>query len=277
MSQMLKTEQKLSYLQLKYLLALDEMGFKRGFQTKIAGWYGVTPSLVSHFMRNCVQAGYLKDESYRFTESGRDLLERHKEMVARLEDYLTAVGVLEKDLEATVASMVDNMDRSVLELMLQNHEKQMIQPRKLEYISGEFPLGMAEGERHQIAFAVYRIDLTGEARHMEYSMAQKGFEEEAWLVKEDGRIYIELTIREMREIGHGGREMVGHLGSIKYENDGSLISLPIVDGRLRIPLSACRLHTYPDDEIAGMIPITVTCSVGEAHMPESTALFSFWC
>ena len=28
--------------------------------------------------------------------------------------------------------------------------------------------------------------------------------------------------------------------------------------------------------VKGMVSITVTCSVGKAHMPESTALLMFW-
>ena len=45
---------------------------------------------------------------------------------------------------------------------------------------------------------------------------------------------------------------------------------------IKLPLEAFKIHIGMGGEIKGMLPITVTCSVGNGHMPESTALLVFW-
>ena len=39
---------------------------------------------------------------------------------------------------------------------------------------------------------------------------------------------------------------------------------------------ACRIHRWTGIGTMGIVPVTVTCSVGPMHMPESTALLYFW-
>ena len=70
--------------------------------------------------------------------------------------------------------------------------------------------------------------------------------------------------------------MTGRLSSLKYEEQGQLFEAAIREGRVRIPLNACHFMKTRHGNVKGMIPITVTCSVGKAHMPESTALLMFW-
>ena len=45
---------------------------------------------------------------------------------------------------------------------------------------------------------------------------------------------------------------------------------------VKIPMEACRIHRWTGIGTVGIVPVTVTCSVGPVHMPESTALLYFW-
>ena len=66
-----------------------------------------------------------------------------------------------------------------------------------------------------------------------------------------------------------------YLSSLKYENDGMLRKAEVKDGKVRIPLEACAFYQNVRDKIRGSIPVTLACSVGQVHMPESTALLKF--
>ena len=73
-----------------------------------------------------------------------------------------------------------------------------------------------------------------------------------------------------------GADMRGRLSALKYVDKGQLYEATIREGKVRIPLSACRFMKTRLGNVKGMVSITVTCSVGKAHMPESTALLMFW-
>ena len=88
---------------------------------------------------------------------------------------------------------------------------------------------------------------------------------------------MELTTREMHAHSRiDGADMRGRLSSLKYVDQGQLYEAAIREGKVRIPLSACRFMKTHLGNVKGMVSITVTCSVGKAHMPESTALLMFW-
>ena len=108
-------------------------------------------------------------------------------------------------------------------------------------------------------------------------MAMRGFEEKAEIVQENGKSYLELRARDMMAISRiNGRTLQGHLKTLKYESGGILIAAKMEANRVRIPLEACKIHRWSGVGIIGMVPVTVTCSVGLVHMPESTALLYFW-
>lgn len=107
-------------------------------------------------------------------------------------------------------------------------------------------------------------------------MAERGLERFAELVNSEEEHYLELTLKEMQARSRiDGQEMSGHLASLKYLLGGTVCSAEIRDGKVQIPLEACIYEGYDHGIIWGNAVITVTCSVGEAHMPESTARLLF--
>lgn len=107
-------------------------------------------------------------------------------------------------------------------------------------------------------------------------IADRGFERMAKIVHNQEESYLELTVKEMHAMSRvDGRDMAGHLASLKYLSHGSLKMAEIKDGKVRIPLNVCTYEIYDHGIIWGNVSITVACSVGAAHMPESTARLIF--
>ena len=89
--------------------------------------------------------------------------------------------------------------------------------------------------------------------------------------------WLELTIREVNGRSRiDGTRMWGHISSLKYEKQGQLYEAVIKDGHLKIPLSACHFFRGRMGNVKGTVHITVACNIGNAHMPESTAVLTFW-
>ena len=73
-----------------------------------------------------------------------------------------------------------------------------------------------------------------------------------------------------------GEMMAGKLKTLKYEHNEVLEEARIENNIVKIPMEACRIHRWTGIGTMGIVPVTVTCSVGPMHMPESTALLYFW-
>lgn len=106
--------------------------------------------------------------------------------------------------------------------------------------------------------------------------ANRGFEKPGKLLQEEGKSFLELRLRNMKANSRiSGRAMKGHLSSLRYIYHGNLKEVEIQEGKIRIPLEICRFHREKNGRIEGMLAVTVTCSVGMSHMPESTAMLYF--
>lgn len=100
-------------------------------------------------------------------------------------------------------------------------------------------------------------------------MAMRGFEEIAEIVQENGESYLELKLKEMAAHSRvSGEMMAGKLKTLKYEHNEVLEEARIENNIVKIPMEACRIHRWTGDwQRKGIVPVTVTCSVGSMHMP----------
>ncbi len=265
-----------SILQIQYLIELEKVGNRRGNVALIAQNCGVGHSSVSKFFKTCCENGYLT-EKYEFTPSGKVWLDGYRRIIKGLTEYFLNIGVPEEEVPEQVRRMVENVEYHVLKFMVHNEEKaksgksagkkkNVISQNKLEQI-------LAYGN-YPVDFALFRLN---RQEGVSLSMANKGFEPLASLRHNKRGSWIMLTIREMEARSRiNGRPMEGILQSLKYEENGMMQLAEIKDGMLRIPLEACHLNVRQGGEVRGMIPVTVTCSVGREHMPESTAMLVFW-
>lgn len=271
----LKRQNRPTMLQLKYLQGLSRVEKKRGAQGSIAEYYNVNRSTVNRFFKNCVERGILT-EALEFTVEGQEWLDRYVRLYENLQKYLEEIGARPEEIEETIDVMVEDIDIHMLELMINAHaEKKSVYKRKENELDQEIQNNLQKCERHPVVFRLYRMNKKpGQSRD---SMAMRGFEETAEIVQDKGESYLELKVKDMSAHSRvSGETMVGKLKTLKYEHDEVLETADIVNNIVRIPMEACKIHKWTGVGTMGVVPVTVTCSVGLVHMPESTALLYFW-
>lgn len=193
-----------------------------------------------------------------------------------LQKYLEEIGARPEEIEETIDVMVEDIDIHMLELMINAHaEKKSVYKRKENELDQEIQNNLQKCERHPVVFRLYRMNKKpGQSRD---SMAMRGFEETAEIVQDKGESYLELKVKDMSAHSRvSGETMVGKLKTLKYEHDEVLETADIVNNIVRIPMEACKIHKWTGVGTMGVVPVTVTCSVGLVHMPESIALLYFW-
>lgn len=271
----LKRQNRPTMLQLKYLQGLSRVEKKRGAQGSIAEYYNVNRSTVNRFFKNCIERGILT-EALEFTAEGQEWLDRYVKLYENLQKYLEEIGARPEEIEETIDIMVEDIDIHMLELMINAHaEKKSVYKRKENELDQEIQNNLQKCERHPVVFRLYRMNKKpGQSRD---SMAMRGFEETAEIVQDKGESYLELKVKDMSAHSRvSGETMVGKLKTLKYEHDEVLETADIVNNVVRIPMEACKIHKWTGVGTMGVVPVTVTCSVGLVHMPESTALLYFW-
>lgn len=271
----LKRQNRPTMLQLKYLQGLSRVEKKRGAQGSIAEYYNVNRSTVNRFFKNCIERGILT-EALEFTVEGQEWLDRYVRLYENLQKYLEEIGARPEEIEETIDVMVEDIDIHMLELMINAHaEKKSVYKRKENELDQEIQNNLQKCERHPVVFRLYRMNKKpGQSRD---SMAMRGFEETAEIIQDKGESYLELKVKDMSAHSRvSGETMVGKLKTLKYEHDEVLETADIVNNIVRIPMEACKIHKWTGVGTMGVVPVTVTCSVGLVHMPESTALLYFW-
>ena len=261
--------ENLTILQIQYLTELEHMKKRRGAIGEIASRCGVKHPTVSRFFKSCIEKGYLTDE-LEFTEEGLKMLRWHQKVQKDVREYLERSGITD-GIDDVLKGMIDNINYTQLEELTKSHMKinKGIQIKKeQEKITNVAEL--IEYGNHTVAVMVMQID--GSRR----SMAEHGFEHLGVVKKNKRGCYLELTIKEMHAQSRvNGQEMTGHLKRLKYLQGDMYKVADIRNGKVRIPLEACNFQNFDHGVLRGNLAITVSCSVGEAHMPESTARLVF--
>lgn len=264
-----------SILQIRYLIELEKIGKKRGNVALIADTCGVSHGPVSRFFKECVSRRYLTDQ-YEFTEEGKRAVFIYKKILRDVTAYLKRMNIPETEIPDKIRQLVENVDYELLSQITRNagQIKEQKNHTENEEMGAYFLDKILAKGNYQVGIAIHQVNRNSETK---LSMAHQGFEHLAYIRNNTRGSWLELTIREMHARSRiDGTNMRGHLSSLKYENQGQLHQSVIKDGHLRIPLSACRFFRSRCGNVKGTVLITVTCSVGKAHMPESTALLTFW-
>ena len=261
--------------QIQYLLELEKCSQTKGIQGSIAKICGVDPSTVYCFFNTRIEKGIL-DENLKFTEYGQIWIEKYKNLIEGLTHYLTNIGGNEKEVRESLKQMIEHIDIYMLERMLLNYEQQksagVSKHRKLD---SEVVGNIQQYNNYKVKYGIYKLNKRlGDSP---FSMAMNGFEKNGSILWEDGEAYLVLHLKDIEARSRlNGQEMVGHLALLKYEENNVLTAARMSNGNIYIPLSACAIHYYDNSNIIARVAITVRCSVGHQHMPESTALMFFW-
>ncbi|MDE7320118.1 MAG: hypothetical protein K2N46_10355 [Lachnospiraceae bacterium] len=262
--------------QVRYLDEIGRAKKKRGAAAQIAKNHDISHASISRFFRDCMDAGYL-DADYQVTADGKEWLAYYKGLELALTKYLQENGVPKEDIPRNVQVMAEQMDSDVLSALLDGRGKHGVRlyDRKSRTTMEELKMHLKPGE-HLVDFLLLRYEKDQRWRQAR-SMADRGFERPAVLNCADGEVYLELTPREMSAPSRiSGGLMSGHLAGLSYAADGMLKKAEASEGRVRIPLEAFHIRQRAEGRLECQTLVTVTCSVGTVHMPESTALLSFW-
>ncbi|WP_461881639.1 helix-turn-helix domain-containing protein [Fusicatenibacter sp.] len=263
---------RLSLNQVKYLTLLDQCKQKRGSVQKIADWCGVRHPTVSRFFKACTEQGYLTKELV-LTEKGRRILSWNQYLAKEVRQYLTDLGV-EEGMDDFAKGILENVDYNIIEKTISKRAVITDNTRMKKAASVIDNIdGIIEPGEHPVRISLFRVNPMERAQK---SMADRGFEKTATIIHNEKESCLELTVKEMHAISRvDGHDMTGHLSSLKYLCYGSLKQAEINQGKVRIPLDVCTYEVYDHGIIWGNVSITVACSVGSAHMPESTARLMF--
>ena len=126
-------------------------------------------------------------------------------------------------------------------------------------------------------FIIYREQLKN---HNNISMANRGFENPCELIVKEHEGLIYLAVRTVAaESASSGKTMEGRVNKLQYLYEGEFRDAGI-DGRYAyFPVTALNFISMGkgrDTLLHGSMCLRMQCSVGDLHMPESTAVFTLF-
>lgn len=134
---------------------------------------------------------------------------------------------------------------------------------------------LLEDGSYHFPFIIYRDQMKN---HSNISMANQGFEHPCELMVKDHQGLVYLTIKTVSAQSiSSGKQMEGRIQKLQYLCDGEFRDGGM-DGRyIYFPATALQFISMGkgrDTLLHGSVCLKMQCSVGEMHMPESTAVFT---
>lgn len=109
-------------------------------------------------------------------------------------------------------------------------------------------------------------------------MANEAFEHPAILSVYKGKTELRLKLRKVQQKSLETLAiMEGKMNSMKYEYENQIRSAKISADYASLSLEAMQfVYLQEDDILQGELKLFFTCTVGQEHMPESTALLKLY-
>ena len=252
--------------------------------TEIADELGVHRSTVTRALGTYQTMGYL-DQNNKPTQIGKEWMDTFTQHQELLVSWLIHNGISRKTAERDALEILVNCSDNVISLLCKGGHMckecdQFCKPAEANWFSvnggkaiSELKQYFPDGE-YQAHFAIYKEQT--EKSILELSMANDAFEYPAVLKIEGETGIICLKIKEMRQQSVLGIWYSGMLASLRYDEDGCICEAEIEDGVVSIPISAFRIVYELDCKtVRGMARVFMTCTAGEAAMPENAGLLEF--
>lgn len=259
---------------LRFLEELERQGNGRGSIAAIAERCGANHGSVSRYFKLCREKGILT-EKLEFTGKGKIWFRGYMQLLKELPLFFRSAGVPAGEIPENVKRLIENVDYHTLAVIARYFRNQR------EHFSGEGGRSGNAGNplkeilaygNHEVFFTVFQMK-----QEADISMADRGFRRPAIIRHNKRGSWLELEPCEMKAWSPvEGKEMTGHLETLKYEQDGVLHLARCSKGKMRIPLDACRIRVMQGGGISASVLVITTCDVGRIHMPESTARMVFW-
>ena len=213
------------------------------------------------------------------TASGKKLAEKCRGQMKILEQYMQyqdipPAQIKENALRALSAGFSDEFMDRLAEQEGRMRLKEIFAGRR-DFHGGDICNYLKDGS-YYFPFIIYREQIKN---HNNLSMANKGFENPCELIVKDHEGLIYLAVKTVSaESMSSGKKMEGRVNKMQYLYDGEFRDGGI-DGRYVYSVTALNFIAMGkgrDTLLHGSVCLKMQCSVGDMHMPESTAIFTMF-
>ena len=214
------------------------------------------------------------------TVSGKKLAEKCRDQMKILEQYMQyqdipPVQIKENALRALSAGFSDEFMERLAEQEGRMRLKEIFAGHR-DFHGGDICNYLKDGS-YYFPFIIYREQIKN---HNNLSMANKGFENPCELIVKDHEGLVYLAVKTVSaESMSSGKKMEGRVNKMQYLYDGEFRDGGI-DGRyVYFPVTALNFIAMGkgrDTLLHGSVCLKMQCSVGDMHMPESTAIFTMF-
>ena len=214
------------------------------------------------------------------TASGKKLAEKCRGQMKILEQYMQyqdipPAQIKENALRALAARFSDEFMDRLAEQESRMHIKEIFAGRR-DFHGGDICNYLSDGS-YYFPFIIYREQIKN---HNNLSMANRGFENPCEVIVKDheGLVYLAAKTVSAQSMSSKNK-MEGRIQKLQYLYDGEFRDGGI-DGRyVFFPVTALRFISMGkgrDTLLHGSVCLKMQCSVGDMHMPESTAVFTMF-
>lgn len=251
--------------------------------TKIAKSLGMEKYEMSRQVSLLVKEGLIDRSDIRnpvLTSKGKKLAEKYAGRMKLAQNHLTFEGVdkeeIKKDALMLTLYCSDSFFETIQRLEETMRMKQVFAESR-EFSGSEF-CGQIKDGNYTFPFIVYREKVKG---HNNISMANDGFEHPCEvIVRENGGVVLLKAVEMNESSKFNGVKMKGMVKHLKYYDGKEFVEAVVSGGLIQIPLNCFHFVNIGSDTMTrvlhGSICLKMQCTVGEIHMPESTAIFTIF-
>ena len=273
----------LTPFQIQLLLYYLEAEPKKRTVTDSARILGTTKWAVTRALNALEKQDVVERQENRktvLTASGKKLAEKCRGQMKILEQYMQyqdipPVQIKENALRALSAGFSDEFMDRLAEQEGRMRLKEIFAGHR-DFHGGDICNYLKDGS-YYFPFIIYREQIKN---HNNLSMANRGFENPCELIVKDHEGLVYLAVKTVSaESMSSGKKMEGRVNKMQYLYDGEFRDGGI-DGRyVYFPVTALNFIAMGkgrDTLLHGSVCLKMQCSVGDMHMPESTAIFTMF-
>lgn len=251
--------------------------------TKMAQSLGLEKYEMSRQVAQLAKEGLIDRSDSRnpvLTEKGRQLAEKYIRRMELAQNHLIFEG-LPKDKARADALMLtlycsDNFFETI-QLLEETMRMKEVFADKAQFSGDEFCEKIKDGS-YTFPFIIYREKVKGQNN---ISMANKGFMHPCEVVINGNGGVVLLKPVEISEASkYSGLKMKGKVKHLKYYDGKKFVEAVMHSGHIQLPLKYFHFVNIGSDTMTrilhGSICLRMCCTVGEMHMPESTAIFTIF-
>lgn len=275
--------ENLNGIQIQLLLYFLEAEVKKRTVTDAARYLHKPKSTLTHILDSLDALSLMERVEGRksvLTTAGKRTAQQLLHQRKILEQYMQyqdipPAQIKENALRALSAGFSDQFMERLAEQESRMHIKEIFAGRR-DFHGGDICNYLSDGS-YYFPFIIYREQIKN---HNNLSMANRGFENPCEVIVKDheGLVYLAAKTVSAQSMSSKNK-MEGRIQKLQYLYDGEFRDGGI-DGRyVFFPVTALRFISMGkgrDTLLHGSVCLKMQCSVGDMHMPESTAVFTMF-